>query len=58
MNVMTQRSKRIGQAQKVWQDQVLNDDELSAICGGGMSSAVSDVLKNFEQALQTAARAA
>lgn len=57
---MTRTNKPIGR------DQVLNDDELNAICGGSaktesrifqaLSSAVSEVMKNFGQALQTAAR--
>jgi hypothetical protein len=60
MKVMTQTRKPIGQ------DQILNDDELNAICGGAaktesriiqaLSNAFSDVMKNFGQALQTAAR--
>lgn len=51
------------------QDQILNDDELNAICGGDMkdvqkeaqmlqllTTAVSNVIKNLGQALQGAAR--
>ena len=57
---MTQTNKPAGQ------DQVLNDSELNAVCGGAkaeaqhmqtLSSMISDVMKNFGQALQTAARA-
>ena len=48
------------------QDQTLNDNELNAVCGGAkaeaqimqtLSSMISDIMKNFGQALQTAARA-
>ena len=48
-------------------DQMLDDNELNAVCGGSVKTeaqimqmlmnAVSDVMKNFGQALQTAARA-
>ena len=47
-------------------DQMLDDNELNAVCGGSvkteaqimqmLSNAISDVMKNFGQALQTAAR--
>ena len=52
---MTQTNKRIGQ------DQILIDDELSAVCAGTkaesqifqvLSSAISEVMKNFGGALQ------
>ena len=49
------------------QDQTLNDNELNAVCGGSakteaqlfqaLMNAISDVMKNYGQALQTAARA-
>ena len=57
---MTQTNKPAGQ------DQALNDSELNTVCGGAkaeaqhmqtLSSMISDVMKNFGQALQTAARA-
>ena len=57
---MTQTNKPAGQ------DQALNDCELDAVFGGAkaeaqimqtLSSMISDVMKNFGQALQTAARA-
>jgi hypothetical protein len=60
MKIMTQTNKPAGQ------DQALNDSELNAVCGGAkaeaqlvqtLSSMISDVMKNFGQALQTAARA-
>jgi hypothetical protein len=62
MKTMTQTNKPASQ------DHVLNDNELNAVCGGAdakaeaqimqtLSSTISNVMKNFGQALQTAARA-
>jgi len=58
---MTQANKPIGQ------DQILSDEELNTISGGSakaesqifqaLSNAISEVMKNFGQALQAAARA-
>jgi bacteriocin-like protein len=54
---MTDMRKPTSSERKVrFEGRVLTDDELDAISGGQLSSMVSEVIKNFGGAVQTAAR--
>jgi hypothetical protein len=54
--IMTKTSKPVG-SMRTAEIRDLNENELDVVSGGGMlSSAVSQTVKTFGQALQTAAR--
>jgi hypothetical protein len=55
---MTKIGKPVGSEHETTEVRILKHDELDIVSAGGMlSSAVSQTIKSFGQALQTAARA-